>query len=43
MPNFIGKFADLPYPYTPYGYLRTFHLIFIIMYKYLRQLFVYLL
>ena len=36
MPNFIEKFADSPYPYTPYRYLPMFHSIFIVMYKYLR-------
>lgn len=35
MPNFIGKFADSPYPYTPHRYLYVFHLMFIVMYKYL--------
>ena len=35
MPNFIGKFADFPYPHTPYRYLHMFHSIFIVMYKYL--------
>lgn len=35
MPNFIEKFADSPYPHTPYRYLPMFHLIFIVMYKYL--------
>ena len=35
MPNLIGKFTGLPYPYTPYRYLHMFHSIFIVMYKYL--------
>lgn len=35
MPNFIEKFADFPYPHTPYRYLHMFHSIFIVMYKYL--------
>lgn len=36
MPNFIEKFADSPYPYTPHGYFPMFHSKFIVMYKYLR-------
>ena len=34
MPNFIGKFSDSPYPYTPIG-IFTYFLMFIVMYKYL--------
>ena len=33
MPNFIGKFADSPYPHTPYRYLHMFHPIFFVIYN----------